>query len=68
MGCCGGGSHHSMTHGHQEQHEHHEHVETYGLHDERQSSSAPLELLKERLAKGEITVEEYQQILHVLHS
>lgn len=34
----------------------------------RAQSSTPLDLLKERLAKGEITIDEYQRLSAVLSS
>ncbi|QQE78432.1 SHOCT domain-containing protein [Alicyclobacillus sp. SO9] len=73
MGCCGGGHHHNIGFGHHGSHGHyghhsmegHQHAGSVG-----QSSSEPtaLDLLKERLAKGEITLDEYQQISQVLTS
>lgn len=65
MGCCGGGGHRNMGIGnHLQRGRHNEH----SAYDMQQQFSTPLELLKERLAKGEITLEEYQQISQVLNS
>ncbi|WDL98815.1 SHOCT domain-containing protein [Alicyclobacillus sp. ALC3] len=66
MGCCGGGNFRSMGYGYRGHR---------GYQDEpierdvrRAQSSTPLDLLKERLAKGEITIDEYQRLSAVLSS
>jgi uncharacterized membrane protein len=56
MGCCGGGMFHS-------------HRKSVAVPPERKRAAAPSDpeaILKERLARGEITVEEYRQLREAL--
>lgn len=68
MGCCGGGGYRDMGYGSRRPHGHRdEHRDEYLEADSRQPrSSTPLEMLKERLAKGEITIDEYREISQAL--
>jgi len=66
MGCCGGGGHRNMGFSNPKQYGH---ENEYPARDtQQQQFSTPIELLKERLGKGEITLEEYQQISQVLNA
>lgn len=65
MSCCGGGHHGQMQHGH---HGYGDAYEAGQPQVRRSMASTPIELLKERLAKGEITLSEYQEIAQALSS
>jgi uncharacterized membrane protein len=71
MGCCGGGRHRGMEYGHYGSHGHRSNEnDNQTSHAQRAqvTSPTPLELLKTRLAKGEITMSEYQEIAQALSS
>lgn len=63
MGCCGGGGRSWYGYGN---------PYPYGQQPQepvtKNSQDTPLELLKQRLAKGEITLEEYEKLAKVLSS
>jgi len=64
MGCCGGGSYRDAGYGWRRNRGRAQDRNESG----RETNATPMELLKERLAKGEITLEEYQQISQALSS
>lgn len=66
MGCCGGGSGREMRYGHHGQHGYHS--EAPRMLEHPGHNPTPMELLKERLARGEITIDEYERISQALSS
>ncbi len=69
MGCCGSGYHRDGGYGHHDSFGDHGHeYETNKPRVQRATSPTPMDLLKERLAKGEITMTEYQEIIQTLSS